>query len=207
VDLMQPIAIAPFALAEELTTVLAVMEAAYGLDDSGTRQRERILLRHAGRDGLITRAARTPDGELVGFCYGFSSDPESWWDQQIRRHLIAAGNAGWLDHAAFELTELHVRPDHQRRGLGRRLITTVLGEAQQARALLSVRAGERPARRLYLDLGFADLTAPFAFGPGQPPYTVMGVALPLAVSRRSGERRIDAPAGAGSRQSRSPAAH
>ena len=51
----------------------------------------------------------------------------------------------------------------------------------ELRALL--RSGEPPRLSFYLtspeSLGFADLTPPFFFGPGQPAYTVMGAALPV----------------------------
>jgi ribosomal protein S18 acetylase RimI-like enzyme len=178
---MGRIEIAPFDLADGIEPVLSVMAAAFGLDDHGSRERAQIVRRHAARAGLVAVAATAEDGRLVGFCYGFPSDDSAWWEQQIRPHLARAGTAGWLDEDTFELTELHVHPDHQGRGLGRRLITAVLSRTDLPRALLSVRAGESPARRLYRSLGFADVTAPFHFGPGQPAYTVMGAALPPAV--------------------------
>jgi GNAT superfamily N-acetyltransferase len=177
------IEVAPFDLTELLGPALSVMAAAFGLDARGSGERARIVLRHAGRPGLVTRAA-FHDGRMIGFCYGFPSDDSAWWERQIRPHLAAAGTAHWLDSDAFELTELHVLPVYQGRGHGRRLITDVLARSDLPRALLSVRAGESRARRLYRGLGFVDLTPPFHFGPGQPAYTVMGVPLPLTACDR-----------------------
>jgi ribosomal protein S18 acetylase RimI-like enzyme len=174
--LVRRIQLAPFDLITWLGPVLAVMDAAYGLDDSGSRQRARIVRRHAARAGLIAHGAFADD-DLVGFCYGFPSDDEGWWEQQIRPRMQAAGTAHWLDGRAFALTELHVHPDHHRRGIGRCLITGVLAMTDLPKALLSVRTGARPARRLYASLGFTDLTSPFHFGPGQQAYTVMGSTL------------------------------
>ena len=173
---MDGIEIAPFELADRIEPVLSVMTAAFGLGEYGGWDRAQIVRRHAARPGLVAVGAATGD-RLLGFCYGFPSDESAWWDQQIRPHLEAAGTADWLDRDTFELTELHVHPAHQGRGLGRRLITAVLSRTALPRALLSVRAGDSVARRLYRSLGFADLTAPFFFGPGQPAYTVMGAAL------------------------------
>jgi ribosomal protein S18 acetylase RimI-like enzyme len=172
---------APFDLAERVEPALAVMAAAFALGEQGSRERAQIVRRHADRTGLIAVAATTDCGRLVGFCYGFPSDRSAWWERQIRPHLERAGTAGWLDRDTFALTELHVHPDFQGRGLGRRLITAVLSRTDKPKALLSVRAGESPARRLYRKLGFADVTEPFHFGPGQPAYTVMGAALPTTV--------------------------
>lgn len=176
---MEQIPIRPFDLTDRLSAVLSVMSAALELGEAGSQERTRIVLRHAGRPGLVSRGAFV-DGRMVAFCYGFPIDRTAWWETQIRPHLIASGTVDWLDGGAFELTELHVRPDHQGRGLGRRLITQVLDGAGSPRALLSVRASARPARALYSSLGFRDLTASFQFGAGQQPYRVMGVRLPLA---------------------------
>lgn len=174
---MGRIEVTPLDLEDQIEQVLSVMAAAFGLTEHGSRERAQIVRRHAARPGLVTVGATTGDGRLAGFCYGFPSDDSAWWERQIRPHLARAGTAGWLDNETFELTELHVHPDHQGRGLGRRLITTVLSRSDLPKALLSVRAGENPARRLYRSLGFADVTPPFFFGPGQPAYTVMGAAL------------------------------
>lgn len=183
---MGQIKIMPFVLSERLPGALAVMASAFGLGDTGRAQREQIVRRHARRPGLIARGAFA-GGDLVGICYGFPSDSTAWWEQQIRRHLVAAGTEEWLAGGPFELTELHVRQEYQGRGLGRRLITEVLAYAEQPRAVLSVRDHPGPARRLYHSLGFRDLTVPFRFGPGQPAYLVMGADLP--VDPPGGERR------------------
>jgi GNAT superfamily N-acetyltransferase len=176
--------LAPFDLTAHIAPVLRVMNEAYGLGDAGSRQRSQIILRHATRPGLVAYGAFDGDS-LVGFCYGFPSDADGWWERQIRPQLLAAGTVGWLEDGVFDLTELHVLPAHHGQGLGRCLITAVLDSTDLPRVQLSVRAGAGPARQLYTSLGFTDLTAPFHFGPGQPAYTVMGMTLP---SRPEGGR-------------------
>jgi ribosomal protein S18 acetylase RimI-like enzyme len=179
--------LALFDLTADITAVMAVMSAAYGLDDAGSHERSHIILRHAARPGIIAYGAFAGEG-LVGFCYGFPSHADGWWERQIRPHLLAAGTADWLDGGAFDLTELHVHPDHHGQGLGRGLLTAVLAATELPKALLSVRTDADRARRLYTSLGFADLTAPFHFGPGQPAYTVMGLALPAGRERGRARR-------------------
>ena len=185
----------PFAVVDELPSVLSVMAAALRLGSAGADQRAEIVRRHAARPGLVAHGAFTPDGVLVGFCYGFPSQPHGWWERQVAPRLAAAGTVHWLAGSVFEVTELHVRPDHQRHGLGRALLRTVLASAAEPRAVLSTRAGDKPARRLYLSLGFTDLTPPFRFTAGQPEYVVMGARLPLAPApaRESATDRPAAP--------------
>ncbi|WP_213454055.1 GNAT family N-acetyltransferase [Rhizomonospora bruguierae] len=175
---MTPARIAPLDLSDRVTDAVAVMAAAFGLSTRDSRERGVIFDRHAQRPGLVAYGAFDTGDRLTGFCYGFPGQDGGWWANQIEPHLAAAGHADWL-RDAFELTELHVHPDHQRRGLGRTLITTVCGEATEPRVLLSAKAGETPARHLYRTLGFVDLTGPFRFVGFDTPYRVMGASLPL----------------------------
>jgi ribosomal protein S18 acetylase RimI-like enzyme len=183
---VSPARIAPLDLRARVTEAIAVMSAAFGLSARDSRERGVIFERHAQRPGLIAYGAYDDRDGLIGFCYGFPGQDGSWWGMQIQPHLAAAGHADWLGDA-FELTELHVHPDHQRRGLGRTLITTVCAEAAQPRVLLSAKAGDSPARHLYHTLGFADLTEPFRFIGFDTPYRVMGAPLPLPAQGRDGD--------------------
>ena len=176
---MGQLQLGPLDLARRVTEACAVMAAAFSLDDRQERERAMIFERHASRPGLIAWGAFTPDDRLAAFCYGFPGEPGTWWDEQVRPHMLTAGTADWLT-GSFELTELHVHPDHQGHGIGRQLITTVCNAAPQPHAVLSVLDhGDSPARRLYSSLGFTDLTAPFRFVGFDALYRVMGAPLPL----------------------------
>ncbi|HZN16915.1 MAG TPA: GNAT family N-acetyltransferase [Micromonosporaceae bacterium] len=174
---------ASFALAERAAQARDVMTVAFGLDPAEASQREEIFRGHAQRPGIISLGAFDDKDRLVAFCYGFPGLPSSWWESQIRPHLVQAGTEEWLSNV-FELTELHVHPDRQGRGIGRALITCVCNASNLPKAILSVRSDSAVAQRLYRSLGFTDLTAPFTFGNLPPEYLVMGAWLPLPTSRR-----------------------
>lgn len=82
--------------------------------------------------------------------------------RQPRRRLNAAPMCGFGGvHArpdAAHITTLAVDPDHQRHGLGRRLLDALLRAAVElgsSEATLEVRAGNDAAQRLYERAGFA----------------------------------------------------
>ena len=170
--------IAPLDLASAAIPAAALMAAAFGLTAAEELQRRDIFAEHGRHPALIARGAF--DGPtLAGFCYGFPAGDRSWWERQARPRLAAVGAASWLASDTFELTELHVHPAFQRRGLGRTLITEVCDASPASRVLLSVRVGSTAARHLYAALGFEELTAPFLFGGVPPQYLLMGAQQPL----------------------------
>jgi ribosomal-protein-alanine N-acetyltransferase len=65
----------------------------------------------------------------------------------------------WLVGDEAHILNLAVHPDHRGRGLGRRLVESVVREAEAAGArvvTLEVRRENGPARSLYRNLGFVD---------------------------------------------------
>lgn len=73
-----------------------------------------------------------PEGELVGF---------------------VAGSPNWGTHTDWIVT-LGVHPDHQRQGLGTRLLTTCEERMTQPLLALTVRVSNTPAIRLYEAVGY-----------------------------------------------------
>jgi ribosomal protein S18 acetylase RimI-like enzyme len=86
--------------------------------------------------------------------------------------------ADWLADS-FEIAEVHVRPQYQRRGIGRAMLLSLTAGCPHRTAVLSTPDAASPARRLYRSLGFTDLLTGFGFPGNGPPYLVMGAALPL----------------------------
>ena len=130
---------------------------------------------HAARDGF--RAAAAFDEEtLVGFTYGCHGRPGQWWYDHVARALAPDERRRWLD-ASFELVELHVRPDHQGRGLGAALHDLLLAGVRRATAVLSTPAVEGRAMLLYRARGWQVLAEGTLFEGVAEPYRVLGLRL------------------------------
>jgi ribosomal protein S18 acetylase RimI-like enzyme len=161
--------------------------------------RRAIMERHARYPGLRALAAiDDASGEIVGFTYGFRGLPGQWWHDVVMSAIAArSGRAvarDWLENA-LEIAEVHVRPAHQARGIGRRLVLALTAGRPERTALLSTRDAATPARKLYRSLGFTDLLTNFLFPGGGLPYAVMGAPLPLPGAPPPGEFPPGGPAG------------
>ncbi|UGY93888.1 GNAT family N-acetyltransferase [Streptomyces gobiensis] len=172
------IAVGPLDLAARVDEALAVQALAFGLTDEEIGVRRHIVLRHLESPGARALGATTPAGRLVGFVYGMPCDRMQWWSTVVEPYLRREGNEDWLENA-FVITELHVHPAYQRRGIGRRLITTITDSATEPRSILSAIDTDSPARALYHRLGYRDLARNVIFPSAPSPYAVMGAPLPL----------------------------
>src|ERR1044072_415115 len=172
------VVVGPLDLAARVDEGLAVQAVAFGLTDEEIGVRRHIVLRHLTSPGARALGATPPEGRLVGFVYGMPNDRTHWWSTIVQPYLRAAGHEDWLDDA-FVITELHVHPDYQNRGVGRRLITAITDGAVQPRSILSAIDTDSPARCLYRSLGYRDLARPVLFPSAPSPYAVMGAPLPL----------------------------
>jgi len=141
------------------------------------RSRQAIMLRHLGRPGFVA-VAGLEDGRLVGFGYAYPGETGQWWHDIVTAALDPEQAARWLTNS-FEIVELHVRPDAQGAGLGRRLLATLLAEAPGRTAVLSTGDRDSRARRLYRSMGFVDLLTRFRFPGRDEDFAVLGRPLPL----------------------------
>jgi ribosomal protein S18 acetylase RimI-like enzyme len=121
-------------------------------------------------------------GELIGFGYGYDDLPGQWWHDIVAPELAPADAAKWLSRA-YQVTEVHVLPEHQGQGIGRRIVQQLLDGVPRATAVLSAFDQETPARALYRSLGFVDVVTGLRFPGNVELYAVMAVELPL-VDRR-----------------------
>ncbi|HEY0417560.1 MAG TPA: GNAT family N-acetyltransferase [Gaiellaceae bacterium] len=142
------------------------------LSDEWARER---LPRHAERSDFVFLVAAAGT-EVVGFGYGYTGAYGQWWTDSVARALTAAQRAEWLDPPHFEVVELHVRPSHQRQGIGSRVLAQLLTRQPHDRAVLSTQRGSQKARGFYAKNGWEEL-AEVDFGAGYPPYLVLGKRL------------------------------
>ncbi len=141
----------------------------------------RHLRRWWGAGGTADR-----DEALLGIAYGYRGAPDQWWNQQLRIGLRQAGCP--VEHAArlladyFELTELHVHPDAQGRGIGRALLSALLADRPESRVLLSTPEVPDEGNRawsLYRRFGFGDVLRDFTFAGDPRPFAFLGRDLPI----------------------------
>jgi hypothetical protein len=140
----------------------------------------------AGRPGSPLDVAGPAGSRIAAFAYGFRGATGQWWHDVVAAGVTAASGPDaatrWLADA-MEIAEVHVRPEYQQQGIGRRLLQALTAARTERTAVLSTQASNSPARRLYRSMGFTDLLATFNFPGGGPPYAVMGAPLPL-IDRR-----------------------
>jgi ribosomal protein S18 acetylase RimI-like enzyme len=166
-----------------LDALVAVYSAAMLPHPAYLPGRLSIMERHAGHPAFRAIAVTVPQvSEIVGFAYGFHGTSGQWWHDVVQTGITATSDAAvaatWLADT-LEVAEVHVRPEYQHRGIGRRLVLTLTAGRTERTAVLSTQDSNSPARALYRSLGFEDLLTGFSFPGGGPPYAVMGAVLPL----------------------------
>jgi ribosomal protein S18 acetylase RimI-like enzyme len=168
-------------LRDHMHEALAIYGAAMGYDSSVVAGRYGYAIQHTERPGFraVGAFAETTEGELlVGFGYGYLVAPGQWWHDQVRAALDRRTAKKWLP-GAFEICELHVRPDHQSRGLGRQLLRALVAGLPYPAALLSTPDADTKAFRLYRAEGFVDLARGYYFPGDARPFAILGVRLPM----------------------------
>ncbi|MGI8695844.1 MAG: GNAT family N-acetyltransferase [Mycobacteriales bacterium] len=174
-------------LCERIGDVLDIYAGAMGYPRQVARARTAVTIEHTARPGFRAVAA-LDRRSVVGFGYGYRSSDGQWWHEQVRCALaqppsepsaLAQPPGGpaaqaWLTDA-FELSELHVTPAVQGRGVGRALITLLLAELPERRVLLSTPEGPTRALALYQSLGFAYLRRGYLFPGDSRAFAVLGL--------------------------------
>lgn len=182
-------------LSEALSVYVEAMRYPRGTEE----QRASMWLEHTRRIGwkavaaITTAADQTPDtpgaldtAELLGVAYGYSGAPDQWWQQQVvhglRRISTDHGQVDGLLSDYFELTELHIHPRAQGRGLGEALARRLLAGRTEAHVLLStpeINGEANRAWRLYRRLGFDDVIRDYHFAGDPRAFAILGRSLPL----------------------------
>ncbi len=160
-------------------------------------QRAAMWLEHIRRRGWQAVAAveaaaaeelgpELGDAPLLGVAYGYPGAPGQWWQQQVVLGLQRSGSPpqaiAQLMNSYFELTELHIHPRAQGRGIGEALARRLLTGRSEDNVLLSTpeTAGvPNRAWRLYRRLGFTDVIRRYHFAGDPREFAILGRALPL----------------------------
>ena len=166
---------------DHLHEALIIYGLAMGYDSSVVAGRYGYAVQHTERPGFRAVGAFTGSAEgeqLVGFGYGYEVAPGQWWHDQVRAALDRRTAKRWLP-GAFEVCELHVHPEHQSRGIGRRLLHALVEGLPNPVALLSTPDADTKAFRLYHADGFVDLARNHHFPGDARPFAILGVRLPM----------------------------
>jgi ribosomal protein S18 acetylase RimI-like enzyme len=105
-------------------------------------------------------SARSVEGAAIGL-------PNSWFAVTIlhQGHAVGMGRIIGDGGTAFQIVDIVVEPDHQKRGLGKRIMTALMerliSEAPPAAYVSLIADGD--AQHLYAKFGFAP-TAPESIG-------------------------------------------
>ncbi|MEB4210689.1 N-acetyltransferase [Mycobacterium sp. 94-17] len=123
---------------------------------------------------------------LLGVAYGYPGAPGQWWQQQVVLGMQRGGSPtqeiSRLMDSYFELTELHIHPRAQGRGLGEALARRLLAGRAERNVLLSTpetHGAPNRAWRLYRRLGFTDVIRGYHFAGDPRAFAILGRELPL----------------------------
>ncbi|MGQ4600490.1 GNAT family N-acetyltransferase [Nocardia sp. R6R-6] len=183
------------ALRSRLHDALAVYVAAMDYPRGTEHHRAPMWTEHTTRPGWQAVAAVVPDdcgridlrsAPIVAIAYGYRGAAHQWWHQQVHSGMR---RSGWPEPSArellsdyFELTELHVHPTAQGRGIGATLLQRLLRDRTERAVLLStpeVDGEDNRAWRLYRRAGFTDVIRNFVFAGDSRPFAILGRRLPL----------------------------
>ena len=171
----------PAELTRRLDEVIHVYGQAMGYSADLLLARRNYMGSHVHRRDFRAVASLAPDGRLLGFGYGYRSEPGQWWHDQVRSAMRREARAYWLPDC-FEVVELHALPEAQGHGLGANQLRALLGMSRAATTLLSTpEADEATSRawRLYRRFGFVDVVRNFLFPGDARPFAILGRPLPL----------------------------
>jgi ribosomal protein S18 acetylase RimI-like enzyme len=194
----------PYDMERRLSDALGVYVEAMRYPRGTKNQRAAMWLEHIRRRGWqgaavveveageVAEASEVPSAAelscapLLGVAYGYPGAPGQWWQQQVVLGLQRGGlppqEIARLMNSYFELTELHIHPRAQGRGLGEALARRLLARRAEENVLLSTpETNGEPNRawRLYRRLGFTDIIRRYHFAGDPRAFAILGRALPL----------------------------
>lgn len=175
---VQPLDLLAHTAPAHALQVAALRTVAEATGVGGPQDGEPPYAKHAQRAGYRCVGAWQAE-RLVGYAYGMTTQPGSWWDTWVRPALADVGSAEVLDDA-FELCAVFVDPPSHGRGVGRELVGRLLDGLDHPRTVLTTQGGLNPARGFYRALGFTELPAEVRHDG--VPFVVLTADLPLGAA-------------------------
>lgn len=171
----------PAALQRDHLLLVEAFQVSFAIDMAEAAQYVANLHRHGQRPDFRCILAREGDrrGPLLGFAYGYTSQPGQWYHDTLAPALGPARTAHWL-MGAFEFVEFGVIPTSRRRGIGALLHDATFAGLPHRAAILSTQADNAVALGFYRRRGWQTLLDGFVFPSGQLPFVILGRTLPGA---------------------------
>ena len=141
--------------------VAEVYRSAFSIFQDGPRDEEvskfayETLRQHTQRAAFRFVAALDGDG-LVGFIYGYHGRSGEWWEDWISERVPPVIYDEWFTNQ-FDVTEFCVRADRHGEGVGSSLYDSLFAQVAEmpyARAVLTTRRADNPAREFYTRRGW-----------------------------------------------------
>lgn len=101
-----------------------------------------------------------------------AAEREDLFDYQLYVAVEENVAVGFVAFTEDELAWLYVRPDHQRKGIGRTLAEFALSQMTEEEKSVEVLFGNEPARSLYHSLGFTEEKIVHGVMPGNESFPV-----------------------------------
>ena len=138
------------------------------------------------QQGFAGAIATDEKGRALGICFGRIGTSQHWWHKQVLFGLCHSTGVSYeqqkLLRSYFEISEMHVDPDHQGKGLGSQLLKELGSQIPCRYAMLSTpEVGQQgnAAFSLYRRFGFTDVLRNFIFNGDERPFAVLAAPLPL----------------------------
>lgn len=129
-------------------------EPPFAWEPEESRRHRELLARLQGTTGFGIAVATGE--QLVGFAYGFRLPADHTWLTLVDRPLHVDDTAEW-EGRTFAFIDLAVAAGERDRGLGRRLIDTLLQSRDEDRMLLTVQPTALRTQAIYRHLRFRHL--------------------------------------------------
>jgi ribosomal protein S18 acetylase RimI-like enzyme len=114
------------------------------------------------------------NNQIIGFAYGFSCLPGTWWHDTVTQGLSNDIVEKWFLNA-FEFVEFGVIPSFQRQSIGSQIHHKLFSNLDYRTAVLNVLQADIPAFHLYQARGWATIRKDFFYNLEGSPCAILGL--------------------------------